>query len=165
MSDLVVRCVFGLPFPSQAARLQDVINVPFQASQANIQSLGVRTYCVLLRYDRILSYSKLIFLSGCPSIILLACVYMMAPSRRSFVSLSWAALARCPLPSFCLFFWALFNLFPNAHALSPSPVDVTPPQNAHSAISAVVVQDNFLGISFELNSFDTLCACFCVETF
>ncbi|KAL4062188.1 glycoside hydrolase family 79 protein [Scleroderma yunnanense] len=80
----------------------------------------------------------------------------MVPSRRSFILLCCAAFSRRQLPSFCLLSLVLFNLFFDAYALSLSPVEVTLPQNAHSATSAVVVQDNFLGISFELNSFDTL---------
>lgn len=77
----------------------------------------------------------------------------MVPPCRSFST--WPAHGR----SFFHRFLSLLvssNLWLCARSASLSPVDVIIPQNATSQSPFTVVQDDFLGISFELNSFDTL---------
>lgn len=78
----------------------------------------------------------------------------MAPPCRSFATSP--ASAHSFLRYFSLFLLVLFNLSSCARSASLSPVDVVIPQDATSQSPFTVVQDNFLGISFELNSFDTL---------
>ncbi|KAI6119665.1 hypothetical protein EV401DRAFT_1861206 [Pisolithus croceorrhizus] len=78
----------------------------------------------------------------------------MVPPGHSFAT--WPPSGLPFFYCFSLFFLVLSNLWSCARSASLSPVDVVIPQNATSQSPFTVVQDNFLGISFELNSFDTL---------
>ena len=45
------------------------------------------------------------------------------------------------------------------HAASSTPLNVTFPENPPASALMNVVEDHFIGVSFELSSFDTLCTC------
>lgn len=54
----------------------------------------------------------------------------------------------------------VLSVFKHAHAGSPAPLNVTFPENPPASALMNVVEDHFIGVSFELSSFDTLCTCF-----
>lgn len=53
----------------------------------------------------------------------------------------------------------VLTVFKHAHAGSPA-LNVTFPENPPASALMNVVEDHFIGVSFELSSFDTLCTCF-----